>query len=254
MSSFRGSLHSIIAENRTPNNTEPSLIWENALNIADVLTLLSLARARYYPTLLVERNKAGNFTLAWGLITQEEAGKQDIVPFGNFGSFITKALSIIKHNPDWLKGSGFDPSIHWYHQAQLARGTAAPSILEMALYWISIEIVASVYIEQQQLNIKYMKPKVKRFFEDNGYSNGNWSFLDSLIDDWYQIRCDAFHEGICTIPNEIRVPRRKQVRDLTSLVLIEMLQPLGKTRKEEIAQQILNYMTIQNDSSNSTNT
>jgi hypothetical protein len=33
----------VIAETKQPEKVKPSLIWNNALNIADVLTLLSIA-------------------------------------------------------------------------------------------------------------------------------------------------------------------------------------------------------------------
>ena len=48
---------SVIAENRQPSGVKPSFIWNNALIIADVLTLLSVARARYYSCLAVESKK-----------------------------------------------------------------------------------------------------------------------------------------------------------------------------------------------------
>jgi hypothetical protein len=232
---------SIIAENREPGIREPSLLWNNASDIADVLTLLSLARASYYPRLLVEKNIGHNYTLQWGIVTPEEAGRLDIVPFKNLGQFIAGAMDFIKQNPGWLKASGFIPSFYWYGQSQLARATAAPSILEMALYWISIEIVAGVYVETHGLRTKHKKHRVKRYIKDNGYVGSYWRFLNKVIDDWYSTRCSAFHEGQATIPNDVLKVRRQQVRDFTSLVLVEMLQPQEEKTKEEISTRMQRY-------------
>ncbi len=46
---------SIVAETRQPESVKPSIFWKNALSIADVMTLLSLARARYYSALAIEK-------------------------------------------------------------------------------------------------------------------------------------------------------------------------------------------------------
>ena len=53
---------SVIAETK-----QPSILWANASNMADVLTLLSLARARYYSALAVEKNQGSNYSISWEL-------------------------------------------------------------------------------------------------------------------------------------------------------------------------------------------
>lgn len=232
---------SVIAENRDPENSKSSLIWNNALLIADVLTLLSLARARYYPTLLVEKNLGNKYSISWGVKTPETSGNWDIVPISNLGQFISTALTSIEQNPVWLKDSGFVPSIYWFTQAQQAYGTA-PSILEMALYWVSIEIVAGIYIDRCGFRITNKKERVKRFITDKGYSGNFWNFLDKVVDDWYQTRCAAFHEGQ-EPPLSVAVlrARRKQVRDFASLVLVDVLQKQDETREKDIAVRMESY-------------
>jgi len=231
---------SVIAENRQPQNSKPSFIWNNALLIADVLTLLSLARARYYPTLVVEKNLRDRYSIAWGVMTPETTGNWDIVPISNLGQFISAALTFIEKNPSWLENSGFTPSIYWYVQAQQAFGTS-PSILEMALYWVSLEIVAGTYIKEQGLSIAKKEERVRHFVTDKGYTGNTWDFLDKAIDDWYQIRCAAFHEGKQLLTREVLIARRQQIRDFVSLVFIEMLQEQDKARKKELATRMRNY-------------
>lgn len=231
---------SVIAENRQPENSKPSLIWNNALLIADVLTLLSLARARYYSTLAVEKNLGKDYSISWGVIAREIAGNWDVVSISNFGKFISEALTFIERNPSWLEESGFIPSIYWYTQAQLSYLTA-PSVLEMALYWVSIETVAGTYIDGCGLDIANKKERVKRFITDKGYTGSNWSFLDEVIDDWYQTRNALFHEGKQLLSVDVLTTRRQQVRDFVSLVLVEMLQQQDETRKKEIAVRMQSY-------------
>ena len=231
---------SVIAENREPNNIEDSFIWLNASRMADILILLSIARAKYYPRLLFEKNLGDNYSFQIGLITREEPGNRDIVEISNLGQFISEALTFIERNRNWLKDSAFVPSIYWYTQAQQSFGIA-PSILEMALYWVSIEIVAGNYIDGNRLGITSKKQRVKRFIEDRGYTGVTWNFLDQVVDDWYQTRCAAFHEGEETLPIGVLTTRRQQVRDFVSLVLVEMLQQQEDTKKKEIAARIQIY-------------
>ena len=231
---------SIIAEARRPASVRPSVLWHDALNMADVLTLLSLARARYYSAFARERNLANNYSISWGLITRENALNWDVVPITNLGKFISQALGFIEENRNWLKESGFDPSIYWFAQAQISFNIA-PSILEMGLYWVSLETLAGTYIDANGLGLTNKKDRVKRFVSDRGYSGGAWSFLDDVINDWYEVRCDLFHEGRQNLPRELLITRRQQVRDFTSLVLIEMLQQQGEERRKEIAKRMQSY-------------
>lgn len=231
---------SVIAENRRPENSKPSLIWNNALLIADVLTLLSVARARYYSILAVEKNSGDKYSISWGVMTREIPGSWDIVPISNLGQFVSRALTFMEQNLVWLKDSGFVPSIYWYTQAQLSDHTG-PSVLEMALYWVSMEIVAGTYIDGHGLGITNKKERVKRFITDKGYTGSSWNFLDEVVDDWYQIRNDLFHEGKQLLSVEVLKMRRRQVRDFVSLVLVEMLQEQGQARNREIAARMQNY-------------
>lgn len=231
---------SVIAETRQPERVKTSLIWNNVLNLADVITLLSLARACHYPTLAVERGKEDGYSIAWGVMTREEAGNRDIVSISNLGQFISEALTYIENNSSLLIESGFKPSIFWYQQAQQAYSTA-PTIMEIALYWVSLEIVASIYIKNSKINTSGKAQKVRRFLKDRGYTGQEWRFLSKVIRDCYAIRNNAFHEGIGTLPPEVMLTRRGQIRELVSLVLVEMLQQQEEARKTEIAVKMQSY-------------
>ncbi len=231
---------SVIAETRMPKNVKPSILWANALNIADVLTLLSLARARYHSTLAIEENLGTSYSISWGLMAREVVGYWDIVSISNLGIFISEALTFIENNPSWLEESGFTPSIYWHSQAQVSYLTA-PSVLEMALYWISIETIAGTYIDSHGIRETNKKERVKRFINDKGYGGSVWAFLDEVIDDWYLVRNDLFHEGKQNLPVGLLSKRRQQIRDFTSLVFVEMLQQQDEARKKQIATRIQSY-------------
>lgn len=231
---------SVIAETRQPASIKPSFMWSNALIIADVLTLLSVARARYYSCLAVEKNLAQSYSIAWGVVTREIAGNWDIVPISNLGRFVSEGLSLIEQNPSWLEETGFVPSIYWYTQAQVSYLTG-PSVLEMALYWVSIEILAGTYLNRQGLAIPSKKERVKHFITDKGYTGSLWNFLDQVIDDWYQTRNALFHEGKQELSVNVLTTRRQQVRDFTSLVLVEMLQKQDDARKKELVTRMQGY-------------
>ncbi len=231
---------SIIAETRQLESVGKSKLWSDASNIADVLTLLSIARARYYSAFAIETNKGNNYGIGWGLITRDIEGNWDIVSISNLGNFVSEALTFIKNNPNWLEESGLIPSIYWFTQAQISFNTS-PSILEIGLYWVSMETIAGIHNEANSLGITYKKEIVKRFISDRGYSGGVWSFLDEVIDDWYKIRNNLFHKGKEEGTIALLSRRRQQVRDFTSLVFVEMLQNQGEERRKKIAKRIANY-------------
>jgi len=231
---------SVIAETRQPASIKPSFIWNNALIIADILTLLSVARARYYSCLAVEKNLAENYSIAWGVMTREIAGNWDIVPITNLGTFVSEGLGLIEQNPSWLEETGFVPSIYWYTQAQVSYLTG-PSVLEMALYWVSVETLAGTYVDRQGLAIPNKKERVKHFIADKGYTGRLWDFLDQVIDDWYQTRNALFHEGQQQLSVDVLTSRHQQVRDFTSLVLVEMLQKQDEARKKELVTRMQGY-------------
>ncbi len=230
----------VIAETKQPDKVKPSLIWNNAFNLTDALTMLSIARGRYLSALLVEKHIGSQYSTSNGIISKGLDGRWDIVPLSNLGKFVFEALEFIKENPTWLEESGFIPSIYWFSQAQISC-LIAPSVLEIGLYWVSIETIAGTYIEANKLGIRNKKQKVKRFISDKGYSGGIWSFLDEVVDDWYLVRNDLFHEGKEKQSIALLSRRRQQIRDFTSLVLVEMLQPQGEERRKEIAAKMQSY-------------
>jgi hypothetical protein len=230
---------SVIAETKQPTSVKPSLLWGRASNIADILTLLSLARGRYHSA-VVENNRGQTHGISWDLIAGEPEGNWDIVPISNLGRFISEALTYIDNNTSWLKESGFDPSVYWFTQAQKSCFTA-PSILEMGLYWVSLEVLSLAYIAKYGINVPYKKERVKCFITDRGYTGSSWDFLEEAIDDWYVARNDAFHEGKEKLSIELIAKRGKQIRDFTSLVFVEMLQKQEDARKKEIAMRMQSY-------------
>lgn len=231
---------SIIAETRQPASVKSSILWLKASNIADVLTLLSLARVRHHFPLAIETKLGTGYGVHLGLMPREITGNWGIVSISNLGGFISEALTFIENNPSWLEESGFTPSIYWHQQAQMIYPTA-PSILEMGLYWVSLEALANTYIEAQRIDVPYKKERVKRFITDRGYTGKDWDFLGEAVDGWYIARNDAFHEGKEKLPIELLIKRRQQLRDFTSLVLVDMLQQQDEAKKTEIATRMRKY-------------
>lgn len=232
---------SIIAETRYPQNVKNSIIWKNELIIADVLTLLSVARARYYSILAVEKSLGDHHSIGRGVMIRSSENKCDILPISRLGQFTSEVLTFIEKNPNWLEETGVNPSIYWYTQAQVSYHTG-PSVLEMALQWVTLEILAGVHIDGLGLNIPNKKERVKRFLADKGYAGNSWLFLDEVIDDWYQIRNGLFHEGKQAFTKkDVLWKRRKQVRDFVSLVLVETLQKQDETIRNAIASRIQTY-------------
>ena len=231
---------SVIAETKQPASVKPSILWASASNIADILTLLSLARARYYSALIEINLRQTHGINFWGLVIGELEGNWDIVPISNLGRFVSEALTYIENNPSWLEESGFIPSVYWFMQAQKSCFTA-PFILEMGLYWVSLEVLSRAYIVTHGINVTNKKERVKRFIRDRGYTGSSWDFLGEAINDWYIARNDAFHEGTEKLSIELLAKRGKQIRDFTSLVFVGMLQKQEDARKNEIAMRMQNY-------------
>lgn len=233
---------SIIAETKQPEKSPPALIWKNALLIADVLTLLSLAHARHCHTLLVEKQLGGKHSLTQVIISPTTTDSSEIVPFSGLSSFINAGLGLLKGNRKSLKDNGFIPSIYWHDQSQQTLGTA-PSALAMALYWVSLEIVATAYLRINGVAASTKLDIAKTFIRYKGYTGKAWDFLNSAVDDWYSMRNFLFHEGreSPTLDKHKRGVLLRQVRDFMSLVLVEMLQDQGETRRNQVAGQISKY-------------
>jgi len=231
---------SVIAETKQPTSVKPSILWSRASNIADILTLLSLARGRYYSVVIENNLRQTHGINFWGLVIGELEGNWDIVPISNLGRFVSEALTYIENNPSWLEESGFIPSVYWLWQAQKSCFTA-PSILEMGLYWVSLETLAKAHNDNNGLGIKKKDKRVKRFIDDKGYTGDAWDFLDKAIDDWYIARNDSLHEGTEKLPIDLLAKRGKQIRDFASLVFVEMLQKQDEARKQELASRMQNY-------------
>jgi hypothetical protein len=204
------------------------------------MTLLSLARAKYHSTLAVEEGRGNRFSISWGLIGREDAGSHDIIAISDLGKFILEALTFIESNPKRLAEIGFIPSIYWYTQAQVSRSTA-PSVLEIGLYWVSLEILAKTHNGNNRLGIRNKEALVKRYIGDRGYLGGNWDFLDEAVDDWYKIRNALFHEGNETFSLPLLSVRRQQIRDFASLIFVEMLQSQSEENRQKIAKRIRDY-------------
>ena len=62
-----------------------------------------------------------------------------------------------------------------------------------------------------------------------------------MIEDVYNVRNSVFHEGSDTLTSDERGIRRQQIRDLVSLIMVEMLQSLSAPEKQMIAIRMQNY-------------
>jgi hypothetical protein len=232
----------VIAETRQPRSIKRSVFWEYeyAGSILDVMTLLSLARTNYHPILATEEKIGDKIIPHFDLISTDISNNFDIIPITNLGQFISDSLTFIENNPDWLTDNGFIPGIYIFTQAQRSSFTA-PSILEMGLYWISLEILAGTFIDKNKWDLRNKKDRVKCFITCKGYTGSNWDFLDEAIDDWYTARNNLFHEGKEKPLIELPTKRGKQIRDFTSLLFIEMLKKQKDDIKNDIAKRMQNY-------------
>ncbi|MDD4876191.1 MAG: hypothetical protein PHQ86_03555 [Dehalococcoidales bacterium] len=190
----------------------------------------------------VEKNLENSYLLDFRQILHVIEGNRHIVRLDKFEHFISNSLDFIEQKPDWMRETGFDPSIYWFIQA-LQTSMKAPTILKVALYWVSLEIIASTHVKNNTINIcGGKKYNVIRFIEDMGYTGEEWEFLSGVIDDCYQIRNFAFHEGTEPIFQEgVIWNRRNQIRVFASLVLTEMLEIQGQEQRSKIAEKIHNY-------------
>lgn len=232
---------SVVAETKQPDLSKPSLIWNNGLLIADVLALLSIAHCKDYQAFLVEKHLKDKYSWGFGRVSHVIEGSRNIVRIDRLEHFISNSLDFIEQNPNWMKETGFIPSIYWFIQA-LQTSMKAPTILEVALYWVSLEIVASMYLRKNTISIKGKEQRVTRYIKDMGYTGQEWRFLSRVIEDCYQIRNSAFHEGVePDLAEGARWNRRRQIRELASLVLTEMLENQGQEQRSRIAKRMQNY-------------
>ena len=232
---------SVIAETKRPDLSKPSLIWNNGLLIVDVLALLSIAECKDYQALVVLKNLGDTYSYSLGRIPYVIEGKRSIVRIDKIEHFISNSLDFIEQNPDRMRETGFIPSIYWFIQA-LQTSMKAPTILEVALYWVSLEIIASTYLRNNSISIRGKEQKVRRFIKDRGYTGQEWRFLSRVIGDCYQIRSSALHEGVePDFPQGVMWNRRKQIRELASLVLTEMLENQGQEQRSKIAKRMQSY-------------
>ncbi len=232
---------SVIAETKRPDLSKPSLIWNNSLLIADVLSLLSIAHCKDYEAFLVEKNLKDKYSLGFGRISHIREGSRNIVRIDKLEHFISNSLDCIEQNPDWMRQTGFIPSIYWFIQA-LQTSMKAPTILEVTLYWVSLEIIASTHLRNNAIHARGKEQIVRRFIKDRGYAGQEWRFLSKVIRDCYQIRSSALHEGVDpNFPPGVGWNRRKQIRELVSLVLVEMLENQGQEQRSKIAKKMQSY-------------
>ncbi len=165
-----------------------------------------------------------------------------IIPRANLQSFVCESLDKLQQQA-WKDEIGFIPAIIWYSQAQRSFRASIPP-LELALYWVVLEVLASAYIQNQGLSarIRNKKERVKKLIDSYGFLRGPWSFMNSTIDDWYEIRCASFHEGKFPSWSNTKLEQRwRQLAEFVSFVLASLLQKQDNAWENQIAARILAY-------------
>lgn len=224
-----------------------SLIWNTgrgspATIIDDLLTLFSIAQSKYINARVVESLLPGN---------QLDITHRPIAPLSSHNqvifdveleTFIAESLVRLQ-DYNWIQESGFKPAIYWYRQAQQSFRASMFS-LELSLYWIVLEILAEAYVQKNGLTrtIRYKKDRVKGFLASQRLQDGHWGFIDTIIDDCYEIRCASFHEGkLPKWPTERFEQRWRQFVEFVSFVLANLLQEQSEENRKQIALRISQY-------------
>jgi hypothetical protein len=232
----------IIIETDRPESTKSSLICKDGLLLDDLLTLLSIAQFRYIPALVVERMIYA-YNYEFEVYLYNTLDTKNTLPISKTGQFISTAINMVSKDPSWLGSSGFQTGIHWYTLACKTLGIM-PTVLNVALYWIGLEVVASKFLQKNTIHVRGKEHTVRRFARERGYTGEKWRFLSKAIRDWYEIRNKAFHEGQeLGLSSEMIMARGKQINDFLSLVLIEMVQEQDCEWKEQVAAYIASYVT-----------
>lgn len=231
---------SIIAENRSPATAKKSIIWNNALIISDVITLLGISQGHYISIVAIERKIGTKYSINRGLFTGDDQGYLGLVPLNRLNSFINDSIKFMEENTDWLQKSGFKPAIYWYIQAQISYLTS-PTILAIGLYWISLEVMAKIYAEENGLRMTKKDKMIFRFLSDKVYTGPEWDFITEIVVNCYKIRNELFHEGTQSFDPPKITQLHKQLRDLMSYIFIDMLQKQDSKQVQKILQNIKNY-------------
>lgn len=236
---------SAIVEHHDPNAVESSVLEvlpTPATIIDDILMLCSIAKCMDMCAIAQEVLKPdGSRHIGFRLATQL-AGLQEIIPQDELGNFIKHSLAKLQQR-EWKEDVGFIPAIIWYAQAQRSYHTAIFNLM-LSLYWITLEILSRTYIQNRGLldKIKYKKERVKKFTNARDFKGASWDFLDAAIDDWYEVRNAAFHEGSSPVWSEDKSTQRgRQLAEFTSLVLADLLQEQSPGHKDQIGSRLLSY-------------
>lgn len=222
-----------------------SLIWTStpsspATLIDDVLTLCSIAKSQYIPVVAQEILLfEGNLRIVHRP-TAPQSVLQEVIPQDSLGAFVKNGLAMLQQK-DWKEDSGFIPAIQWYTQAQQLFRAGIFS-LGFSLYWIVLEILGLAYIQRQSLRIDSKKERVMQFLNSKGFTGDSWSFLSDAVEDWYKVRNYAFHEGhLPDWPRGKLEQRWTQLAEFVSFVLVDLLQPQGENRRDQIGMRLSKY-------------
>ncbi len=235
----------IVVEHHDPNAVvgsllRPALPPSVATIIDDILLLCSIARSQYiYARAQETQLPDGGLRIRQSPVAPLSDLKE-VIPEGNLEDFIVDSLSILQQH-DWKEHNGFVTAIRWYAQAQRSF-RAAIFELEVSLYWIVLEILGSTYVQRQQLAITYKKERVREFLNFGGFMTNSWSFLSEAIEDWYEVRNAAFHEGNLPTWSDRKFEQRwRQLAEFTSFVLADMLQAQSPSQKDRIGLRLSSY-------------
>ena len=216
-----------------------SQIWTGELRLPttfldDILVLLSIACSRHVHALSREYFHASGGSIRT-YPSSPETDSQPVIPDNQLSRFLVEALKRL-HTKGWDRTTGFLPAIHWYYQAHITVGSG-PSILELAMYWITLEVLARARGFQG-----HKKAMVSKMLAVQHFAGGDWVFLSKALSDWYKARNTAFHEGEQPSWTTGQLAGRlKQVREFTSLVLADLLVPQSAAWKGKVASRIQGY-------------
>lgn len=224
-----------------------SLIWtygkrSHATVIDDLLTLCSIAESRYIYTRIVEACLPDVDLQITHRPIAPMSDLKEIIPRANLQSFVCESLDKLQQQT-WKDEIGFIPAIIWYSQAQRSFRASIFS-LELSLYWVVLEVLASAYVQRQGLSarMRNKKERVKKLIDSYGFLRSPWSFINSAIDDWYEVRCASFHEGKLPSWSNTKFEQRwRQLAEFVSFILASLLQKQDAAWENQIAARISAY-------------
>ena len=191
---FRTRASTIVLEHPNPTGVGRSVLWSDpggmATTIDDLTFLVSLLTSINVHTAYRERTLGDGQLNTMTHPTSADSPTPELVPESDWPLTVATSFAQLAV-PGWQSTSGFDRASWWYRHAMTMRPPSAPHVLAIAQFWVVLEVLAK---GSGQTGLK--KPGVKRLADSLGFTGTAWGFLGSAVDDWYEARNYAFHEGI----------------------------------------------------------